>query len=160
MSGTRNAEVPKLRRQTGRFLVGQPASAIPELRLPTGRSLLQCFFHVYDESNDRHTAIKQTVECVMRIWAKAGMKAQLYRSCSRKLENLWIQWNDIKKQKTGKDDKRREGFSRKMGSISDRAAEGDVHQIMSSSLFAKKGKKKTLNSIKISVRSKRKRRAP
>ena len=97
MSRTRNAEVPKLRRQAERFLVGQQASAIPELRLLSGRSLLQCFFHVYDESNDRHTATKETVECVMRIWAKAGVKTQLYRSCIRKLENLWIQWKDINK---------------------------------------------------------------
>ena len=61
---------------------------------------------MYDESNYRHTATKETVECVMRIWAKAGMKTQLYRSCIRKLENLWIQWKDINQQKTGKDDER------------------------------------------------------
>ena len=78
---------------------------------------------MYDESNDRHTATNEIVECAMRIWATAGMKAQLYRSCIRKLETLWIQWKDISKQKTGKDDKRREGFSRKMDSLSYRRIE-------------------------------------
>ena len=77
----------------------------------------------------------------MRIWAKAGMKTQLYRSCIRKLENLWIQWKDINQQKTGKDDERWEGFSRKMDSLRDSAAEGDVHQIMPSILLGKKEKK-------------------
>ena len=44
MSGARNAKVAKLKRKTDRFLEGQPASAIPELRLPAGRSVLQYFF--------------------------------------------------------------------------------------------------------------------
>ena len=106
MSGIRSAEVPKLRHQTVCFLVGQPASVILERRLLTGRSLPQCLIHVYDESNGRHTVIKETVECEMRIWAKSGMKTQLCRSCIRNLEKLWIQWKDINKQKTGKDDEK------------------------------------------------------
>ena len=142
MSGVRNAKVPKLRCQTTRFLVGQPTSAIPELRLPTGRSVLQYFFHVYDEEgNNRLAATKETVECVMRIWAKAGIKTQLYRNCARKLETLWLQWQDINKLKNRKDDERREEFSRKMDSLWDIAAEGAVQQIMSSSLLGKKEKK-------------------
>ena len=64
------------------------------------------------------TDIRQpkTVECVMQIWAKDGMKTQLYRSCIRMLENIWIQWKDINRQKTGKGDERREGFPSKMDS--------------------------------------------
>ena len=141
MSGARNAKLPKLRRQTERFLVGQPASAIPELRLPTGRSVLQYFFHVYDVSNDRHAATKETVECVMQIWAKAGINTQLYRNCVRKLENLWMQWKDINKLKARKDDERREEFSRKMDTLWDIAAESAVHQIMSNNLLGKNEKK-------------------
>ena len=95
---------------------------------------------MYDESNDRHTATKETVECVLRIWAEVGIKTQLYRSCIRMLKKLWIQWKDIDKQKTGKDDERREGFSRKMDSLWDSEAEGDAHQIMSSILLVKKEK--------------------
>ena len=75
------------------------------------------------------------------------MKTRLYRSCIRTLENLWIQWRDINKQRTGKDDESREGFSRKMDSLWDSAAEGDVHQIMSSILLVKRKRKKTWNSI-------------
>ena len=103
---------------------------MPEMRLPIGRSVIQYFFHVYDESNDRHTATKETVECVLRIWAKVGIKTQLYRSYIRMLKTLWIRWKDIDKQKTGTDDERREGFSRTMGSLWDREAEGGLHQIM------------------------------
>ena len=95
---------------------------------------------MYDESNDRHTATKETVGFVMQIWAKAGMKIQLYRSCIRKLENLRIQWKDITKQKTGKDDERCEGLSRKMDSLWDSAAEV-VHQILLSILLGKKENK-------------------
>ena len=47
-----------------------------------------------------------------------------------------MQWKDIDKQKIGKDDERREGFSRKMDSVS----EGDVHQLMSSIFLFKKKK--------------------
>ena len=75
------------------------------------------------------------------------MKTQLYHGCIRKLENLWIQWKDINKQKTEKDDERREVFSRKMDSLWDSAAENDVRQIMSSILLVKRKRKKTWNSI-------------
>ena len=94
-------------------------------------------FSCYD-SNDRHTATRETVDCVMRIRAKAGMKTQLYRGSIRELENLWIQWKGIDKQKTGKDDERREEFSRKMGNLWDSSAEDGVHPIMSSILLGKK----------------------
>ena len=62
-------------------------------------------------------------------------------SCIRKFETRWMQWKDRDKQKTGKDDERREGFSRKMVSLWEIAPEGDVHQIMSSILLGKKEKK-------------------
>ena len=99
---------------------------------------------MYDESNDRHTTTKETVEYVLQIWAKDWIKTQLYRSCIRMLENLWIQWKDIDKQKTGKDDEKREGFSRKMDSLWDSVVEGVVHQIMSSILLDKKEKKEDI----------------
>ena len=82
---------------------------------------------------------------------------QLYRNCIRKLGNLWMQWKDINKQNTRKDDKRRKGFSRKIDSLWDIAAERAVHQTISISLLSKKEKKKTLNYIKISVRDERER---
>ena len=63
------------------------------------------------------TAIKDTVERVMRIWAKAAMKTQLYRNCIGKLENLWMQWKNINEQETRKDDEGRKGFSGKIGSL-------------------------------------------
>ena len=53
-----------------------------------------------------------------------------------------MQWKDINKQKTREDDERREGFSMKMDSLWDIAAEGAVHRIMSSSLLGKKKEKK------------------
>ena len=59
---------------------------------------------MFYDSNDRHTATRETVDCVTRVWAEVGMKTQLYRGCIRELENLWIQWKDINKQKSGKDD--------------------------------------------------------
>ena len=84
----------------------------------------------------------------MRIWAKAGVKTQLYTNCIRKLGNLWMQWKDINKQNTRREDDGRERFSRQMSSIRDIAADATVHQIMSSSLLGKKKKKKkTLNSV-------------
>ena len=49
-----------------------------------------------------------------------------------------MQWKDINKQKTREDDERREGFSMKMDSLWDIAAEGAVHRIMSSSFLGKK----------------------
>ena len=58
-----------------------------------------------------------------------------------------MQWKDIDKQKIGKDDERREGFSRKM----DSATEGDVHHIMSSIFLGKNEKKENIGFIKISV---------
>ena len=86
----------------------------------------------------------QRDSCVLRIWAKAWIETQLYRNCIRMLENLWIQWNDIDKQKTGKDDEKWEGFSRKMDSLCDSVAEGVVQQIMLSILLDKKEKKKEI----------------
>ena len=99
---------------------------------------------MYDENNDIYTATEETVVCVMRISAKAGIKTQLYcsGSCIRKLENRWMLWKDRDKQKkNGKHDERREGFSRKIDSLWEIAAEGDVHQIMSNILLGKKEKK-------------------
>ena len=113
---------------------------------------------MYDESNDRHTATKETVECVLRIWAEVGIKTQLYRSCIRMLKKLWIQWKDIDKQKTGKDDERREGFSRKMDNwTAYGTAKRRVIFIRSCQAFflVKRKRKKALSSIKISVRSER-----
>ena len=52
-----------------------------------------------------------------------------------------MQWKDRDRKKNGKDNERREGFSRKMDSLWEIAAEGDVHQIMSSILLGKKEKK-------------------
>ena len=69
---------------------------------------------------------------------QSWIKTQLHRSCIRMLKNPWIQWKDIDEQKTGKDDERRERFSRKMDSLWDSVAGGDVHQIMSSILLGKK----------------------
>ena len=132
MSGARNDKVTKLRRHTERFLEGQPVSANPELRLSTVRSVLQYLLHVHDESNDKHTTTKETIECVMRLWAKCGIKTQLYRNCIRKLETLWMQWRDINKEKTRNDDERREWFSRKMDSLWDSSAEGTSDHVKQS----------------------------
>ena len=77
----------------------------------------------------------------MRIWTKAEMNTHLFRSCIKKLENLWIQWKVLNKQRTGKNDERKEGFSRKVNTLWDSAAEGDVHQIMLNILLGKKEKK-------------------
>ena len=52
-----------------------------------------------------------------------------------------MQWKDIDKQKNGKDDERREGFTRKMDSLCDSPADDDAHQIMSSIFIGKKEKK-------------------
>ena len=88
MTGSRNDKVPKLRRLTERFLAGQPASTIPELRLPTVRSVLQYFLLFTTRvmadipQPKRHEREQETNrpkrECVMRISAKAGIKTQLY----------------------------------------------------------------------------------
>lgn len=136
------ASVPVLRHQTERFLVGQPAQSIPGSKLPTGRDVLKFFFHVFEKCTSRQKAYKITVENVLHIWAMARINTQEYRNCVRKLDGLWKEWNELKKNKKRKRDvdDRRAQFSEKIDKLWDIGAVNAIEVIRTSRLLGQQEK--------------------
>ncbi|CAH0560497.1 unnamed protein product [Brassicogethes aeneus] len=100
------------RRKTDIWLVGQ-TSSISQAKLPTKQEVLRLFFHYKSDSKQN---IKKcchfTADDVLSVWEKAGIPTQLKKHVVGKVENLFRDWQKLKKNKENKA-KRSEGIKQK-----------------------------------------------
>ena len=100
-STTLGPRTKRLRKDTERFLVGQPISSISSTKLPTNRQVLQRLFYSKDcargKATVENTACRETVQEVLEIWEKAQIKTQSVFRCCARLEDVFSEWRRLNK---------------------------------------------------------------
>lgn len=135
----------RLRKDTERFLVGQPISSISGSKLPSKRQVLQYLFHVRDAGSSKHqsTVYHDVLAEVVSFWKTARIETLTMTNCKKRCENLFSEWRSLQKNRSRTDDawlKRKESFESQLDTLFDIGADDAIGIIQSSRLLSEKEK--------------------
>lgn len=91
------------RKKTDIWLVGQTSSTFSQTKLPSKKEVLSVFFYYKEEQKQtvRESAHFTSID-VLDIWNKARIPTRLKKHVVEKLEKLFKEWQNLKKNKENK----------------------------------------------------------
>lgn len=91
------------RKQTEIWLVGQISQTLLQTKLPSKRETLSVFFYYKDSAKQTiREAARSTSKDVLDIWNKARIPTQQQIHIVDKIEKLFKEWQNLKKNKENK----------------------------------------------------------
>lgn len=91
------------RKTTEVWLVGKTSATLKQTKLPSKQEVLCLFFHYKSEKNMTvRSSAEQTAIEVMSIWDMVKVPTQLKKHVINKIESLFNEWKNLKKNKENK----------------------------------------------------------
>lgn len=86
------------RKNTDIWLVGQTSSDFIQTKLPSKKAVLSVFFYYKNEKKQTvRESAHSTADDVLDIWSKARIPTRLKKHVVAKLENMYKEWQNLKK---------------------------------------------------------------
>ena len=94
---------PVTRKETDVWLVGQLSSTLSDTKLPSKKEVLALFFH-YKQAAQKtvRDASHCTAEDVLEVWVKASIPTRLKKHVVTKVEDMFREWEKLRKNKENK----------------------------------------------------------
>lgn len=89
------------RKNTDVWLVGQTSSDFIQTKLPSKKAVLSVFFYHKNEKKKKTVGLREsahsTADDVLDIWSRARIPTRLKKHVVAKLENMYKEWQNLKK---------------------------------------------------------------
>lgn len=142
------------RKQTSKFLVGNPKWSLGGSKLPTNREVLLHFFGIKDASEavvgtfpSNEDLAYTTIDNVTAFWNMGRIKVKTRRHCMDQLMNLFNEWRNLKKnisRQSATEITKRDKFSQDLDKLFDIAAPDAIDEIQQNAYLTSEQKKEDI----------------